>query len=137
MRVVLDTNILISACWKPGGLEDRVLELGCTGHFDIATSPQLWAEYREVLHRPKFAKLRTQIDHLLARLETKHLPFHPQITLAEARDEDDNRILECALASQASYIVTGNLKDFPAPWAHAQIVNSRQFLAAHNWLGAA
>ena len=51
MRVVLDTNILISACWKPGGLEDQVVELGLVGHFTMPVSPALWAEYIEVFAR--------------------------------------------------------------------------------------
>jgi predicted nucleic acid-binding protein len=45
-------------------------------------------------------------------------------------DPDDDIFLECAEASRAQYVVTGNLKDFPAKWADAQIVTARQFLDA-------
>lgn len=128
MRVVLDTNILISACWKADGLEDCVVKLGLEGRFEIVTSPDLWDEYRDVLNRAKFARQRERIDTLLAALEAKALRFTPQERLNLASDEDDNRILECALAANASYIVTGNLRDFPAQWAPSRIVNARQFL---------
>ena len=128
MRVVLDTNILISACWSPGGLEDLVLRRGLEGRFEIATSAELWAEYRDVLGRAKFAKLRDRIEPLLAALEAKALRFTPQTQVSAASDEDDNRVLECALAAGAAYVVTGNLKHFPVDWPHARIVNARGYL---------
>ena len=131
MRVVLDTNILISACWSPDGIEKLVLSFGLAGRFEIATSPDLWTEYRDVLGRAKFAKLRDRIDPMLVELAAKALLFSPQVRVSVASDEDDNRVLECALASHAGYVVTGNLKHFPVDWPHARIVNARQFLTEH------
>ena len=131
MRVVLDTNILISACWSPGGIEELVLRYGLAGRFKIATSADLWTEYREVLGRAKFAKLRDRIEPMLLQLAAKALLFSPQVRVSAASDEDDNRVLECALAAQASYVVTGNLKHFPVDWPHARIMNARQFLTEH------
>jgi putative PIN family toxin of toxin-antitoxin system len=127
MRVVLDTNILISACWKPGGLEEQVIEVGLAGHFTMAASPALWAEYVEVLARPKFLKLKPRIDTLIARLEAKVLKTATHSKLTLASDPDDNIILECALDAGANYIITGNLKHYPLDWPVARIVNARQF----------
>jgi predicted nucleic acid-binding protein len=45
-------------------------------------------------------------------------------------DPDDDIFLECAQAARAHYIVTGNLRHFPAKWADARIVTARQFLDA-------
>lgn len=133
MRAVLDTNILISACWKPGGLEEQVVEHGFSGRFTMAVSPALWAEYIEVLARPKFAKLTPRIDALLARLKSQVLNIATTTTLDLASDPDDNRILECALAAGAKYIVTGNLKHYPLDWPVARILNARQFLDEVNY----
>ena len=113
MRVVLDTNILISACWKPGGLEEQVIELGLADHFTMVVSPELWAEYVEVLARPKFLKLKPRIDTLFARLEAKVLKTATHSKLTLASDPDDNIVLECALDTGADYIITGNLKHYP------------------------
>ena len=70
MRVVLDTNILISACWTPGGNEARVIAMAVGGALEIAVSDELEAEYRDVAGRKKFAKqreaLEAAIDSLLA-----------------------------------------------------------------------
>lgn len=129
MRVVLDTNILISTCWKPGGLEEQVIELGLARRFTIAVSPALWAEYIDVLRRPKFKSIQPRVDLLIARLKPAVWKVEPTTTLTLASDPDDNRILECAAAAQASYIVTGNLRDFPLDWPIARIVHARHFLA--------
>ena len=130
--MVLDTNILISACWKLGGLEQRVLELGLSGKFEIAATTEVMAEYCEVLGRPKFSQHADRIRELFSRLKPTLVEGGPR--LQEALDEDDNHILECAVAARASYIVTGNLKDFPPEWEKARIVNARQFLIENDWL---
>ena len=131
MRVVLDTNILISACWKPGGLEDQLVQLAFARRIQAIASPALWAEYVEVLHRPKFEKLRDRADLLLARLEPCLLSVIPFPKLELANDADDDLLLECAAGGQADYLITGNLKDFPLDWPIARIVNARGFLDAN------
>jgi putative PIN family toxin of toxin-antitoxin system len=55
VRVVLDTNILVSACWKPGGLEARVVSMAITGEITACVSAEILAEYRDVFSRPKLA----------------------------------------------------------------------------------
>jgi uncharacterized protein len=128
MRVVLDTNILISACWKAGGLEEQLVQRCLAGHLQAIVSPDLWAEYEEVLRRPKFSSLKPRVDKLLANLEPILLRVTPTQKLLLALDPDDNLILECAQAGHASHIITGNLKHFPLDWPVARICNARQFL---------
>ncbi len=130
MRVVLDTNILISACWTPGGLESQTVQLAFTGGITACVSPAVWAEYRDVLFRDKFASLRGKADDLLAKLEACAVQVTPQETLSAASDEDDNRFLECAAAAGAEYLITGNLKHYPAVWGSTRIVNARGFLTS-------
>lgn len=128
MRVVLDTNILISACWKPGGLEELVVERALAGRFQLVASPVVWAEYEEVLRRPKFAKLGPRVELLLTRLRPAVTLFATTIPVKLATDPDDNCILEAALAADADYVVTGNLRHFPPQMGKARIVNARLFL---------
>ncbi len=113
MRIVLDTNILISACWKPGGNESRVVTLaGVT----VCISDALEAEYRDVARRKKFAKQRECLEALIDAIVAAAYRVQPAQTCVACSDPDDNLLLDCALAAEAQYVVTGNLRHFPAEW---------------------
>ncbi len=130
LRVVLDTNILISACWTPSGNEARTVDLAITGAFTACVSKEVLAEYRDVLFRDKFAALRPRAEAMLQSIELRSLFVASTSPVHAASDEDDNRLLECAAGAGASYLVTGNLKHYPAEWGVTKIVNARQFLDA-------
>lgn len=128
MRVVFDTNILISACWSPGGNEARVLALAKSGRLEIAVSATIAAEYREVAQRPKFAKHRDALDGAIAAILEIAVTVEP-VQLCEAcSDPDDNQLLDCALAAQAQYLITGNLRHFPEEWRGVRVINARTLL---------
>jgi putative PIN family toxin of toxin-antitoxin system len=128
VRVVLDTNILISACWTPDGLEAQTVQMVLGGSITACVSPAVWAEYRDVLFRDKFVSLRDRAERLLLNLETLVIRVDPTELVSAASDEDDNRFLECAAAAEATYLITGNLKHYPQECGTAKIVNARQFL---------
>ncbi len=130
MQVVLDTNVLVSACWKPDGLEARTVRLAGCRAFTVCVSPEIVAEYREVLARKKLAAIHARAAAILAALERVWIIVHPARRLSHSLDEDDNRFLECADAAQAQYLVTGNLRHYPAICGQTQVVNARHFLAA-------
>ncbi|HXE61963.1 MAG TPA: putative toxin-antitoxin system toxin component, PIN family [Bryobacteraceae bacterium] len=133
VRIVLDTNILVSACWKPGGNEAEVARLATTGIITPCVSAATLAEYRDVLSRRKLSGISAAARELLASLEQAALVFEPTVeTGAPVRasvDEDDNRFLECADAARAEFLITGNLRHYPEVWGAARIVNARTFLS--------
>lgn len=53
---------------------------------------------------------------------------NPQRTLSVAQDSDDNRFLECAEATRAHFLVTGNKRHFPAKWRQTLVVNARELI---------
>ena len=126
--MVLDTNIVLSACLKPGGLEARLVTLSIDGALTACVTPEVWAEYRDVLLRDKFRAVRERAETLLAALDGAVLRVASGEPVNAASDEDDNRFLECAVAAQAAYLVTGNLRHYPPEHGGALIVNARQFL---------
>lgn len=130
MRVVLDTNVLISACLKPGGLEARVLRQAQDGQFQIAVSEIVLAEYREVAARQKFAAQAACFAQQISWIAANAIHTAPEETAHAASDDDDNRLLECAQAAQAEYLITGNKRHFPAFYEKTQIVNAREFIDA-------
>jgi putative PIN family toxin of toxin-antitoxin system len=129
MRVVLDTNVLVSACWTADGLEARVVRLAISGGIRPFLTVTTRMEYRNVLYREKFAARRTNVDLLLSALEAAAEKVGGAGVAEAATDPDDNRFLECAAAAEAHYLITGNLKHYPAAWGQTKIVNARQFLA--------
>lgn len=131
LRVVLDTNVLISACWSPGGLEAQIVAMALDGHLTWCVTDAVVAEYREVAARPKFAARRDAFARLLAGVSVAHrvAPGPPADGAQDAAtDPDDNRLLECAAGAQAHWLITGNLRHFPATWQGTRIGNARQFV---------
>jgi uncharacterized protein len=128
LRLVIDTNIVVSAALKPHGLERTVLLLAITKPARLYVSEAVIAEYREVLARPKLKirkGLRQQVLQLIRSHSQTVTPSRPlQIT----PDPDDNIFLECADAARADYLVTGNPRHFPKFWKKTKVITSREFL---------
>ncbi len=129
VRVVLDTNIVVSACLTPEGAPATIVELALLGAYTLYVSSDVLAEYREVLARDKFSRQQERIRVLLDGIEEIAVTVAPRRTIAVSPDDEDNRLLECADAAQADFLVTGNLKHFPASWEKTRVVTPRDFLA--------
>jgi len=127
-RVVLDTNVVVSALLKPDSLEDQVMRLGLAGRLRLCLSPDTLAEYALVLPRPKFKLQPGEVNQALARLHAASTMFSPTRTIHVSKDAPDNRFLECAEAAGAAYLVTGNSKHFPKRYKGTQVVTARQLL---------
>ena len=129
IRVVIDTNVLVSALLSRHGPNTRVLDLVLADKIRPCISEAVLNEYRAVLGRPKFRGLgSSHIDAVIELLEKVSAKVTPVATLQVSRDEADNRIYECADAALAHYIVTGNRKHFATPYKSIRIVNARELL---------
>ncbi|MGA2590629.1 MAG: putative toxin-antitoxin system toxin component, PIN family, partial [Bryobacteraceae bacterium] len=116
LRIVLDTNVLISAAVKPLGLQALVINVVAFRAVQLFVSEPILAEYREVFSRPKFARLPpAEVATLLALIESEATIVTPNIRLEISKHDSDNRFYECADAAQADYIVTGNTRHFTKP----------------------
>src|SRR6266567_1317662 len=95
-RLVIDTNIVISAALKPDGLQRTVLLLAITKPARLYVSNAIVLEYREVLARPEL-KIRKGLREQLLQLIRSHAHYvKPSRPLQVAKDPDDNKFLECA-----------------------------------------
>jgi putative PIN family toxin of toxin-antitoxin system len=128
LRLVIDTNVLVSAALKPNGLQRTVFLLAITKPARWYVSDPIMAEYSAVLAHPELKirkSLRLQVIQLIKNHTYFITPSHlPQVTT----DPDDNIFLECADAARADYLVTGNQRHFPRFWKKTKIINSREFL---------
>src|SRR5205823_10636562 len=113
VRVVLDSNIVVSACLTPQGASATIVELALLGYFTLCISQEVLSEYQEVLARPKFSRELERIKTVLEGIEETSAVIVPRQRLTLSSDEEDNRLLECAQAAKADFLVTGNRKHFP------------------------
>ena len=134
IRVVIDTNILVSALLTSGGLPEAVITLATSGEVQWFASESVLAEYEDVLKRPRLAIDSDKAADAIARIRAIVSIVSPTVRVAAARDPDDNHFLECAEAAQADYLVTGNIRHFPGVWKETRTVTPREFLDA--WTAA-
>lgn len=89
----------------------------------------IFAEYQEVLQRPKFGHLEAEVvANLLTMIRRISICVEPSRCLSLSPDENGNRFFECADAARAHYLVTGNRKHFPAGLEDTEIVNARELI---------
>ncbi len=131
MRVVLDTNVLISGCWSPGGLEAQLVQLVLERRLTLCVTQAVMAEYREVSRRAKFEARQPCLEEMIAGLAAAAEIVEPGGPTEAAPDPDDNRFLECAEGAEAQWLVTGNARHFPVVWRGAQVGNARKFFTAN------
>jgi putative PIN family toxin of toxin-antitoxin system len=129
LRLVLDTDILVSAALKPHGLQRTILLLALPKPARLYLSDEILAEYRDVLARPEFKILKGLRQQLHQLLKNHAWLVTPAIKLQIATDPDDNKFLECADAARADYLITGNTRHFPKFWKQTKIITSREFIA--------
>jgi uncharacterized protein len=115
IRVVYDTNIVVSAALKPGSIPAFLLALALEQQVRLCLSSPIWEEYRAVLRRPKFGLSPHAVERMLQEMHRTALLVHPTQRLRAAPHEPDNRFLECAQEARAAYLVTGNTRHFPFP----------------------
>jgi putative PIN family toxin of toxin-antitoxin system len=128
LRLVIDTNIVVSAALKPNGLQRTVLLLAITKPARLYVSDAVSAEYREVLSRPELKIRKGLRQQLLQLVRTHSQTVTPSRRLQITPDPDDNIFLECADAARADYLVTGNPRHFPKFWKKTKVITSREFL---------
>ncbi len=130
MKVVLDTNIIISAL-NFSGNERRILDLARSRHYELYLSCFILQEVAGVLRR-KFFWDESQIELAIALLTTAANIVEPrQQPPVIEHHQADNHILECAVEVAADYLVTGDRRHLLPLQSHSgtKIVNSARFLS--------
>jgi putative PIN family toxin of toxin-antitoxin system len=129
LRLVIDTNIVVSPALKPDGLQRTVLLLAITKPARLYVSDAIMAEYQELLARPKMNIGKGIRQQLLQLIANRAYRVRPARRLQVTADPDDNIFLECADAARADYLVTGNQRHFPKFWKKTKVITSREFIS--------
>ena len=114
MKVVLDTNVLVSGLLKPRSAPAKILRLILQGDLDIIMNEHILAEYNEVLRREKFLFNRKDVEAIIEVFRSYGIRAPALLQTPRLPDPDDAPFLEAALSMQADALVTGNKKHFPA-----------------------
>lgn len=128
IRVVVDTNVVVSANLRDEGFSAFILDLAANRKIMMFVSEQILQEYEEVLLRPRLKLDRTRVRVALAVIRRTSKLIKPSRTLAISSDEPDNRFYECAAAAKAHFLITGNTKHFPMRHKFTQVVTPRDFI---------
>jgi len=108
MRIVLDTNVLISALVF-GGNPRRILEKVIRGELELHLSESILVELQGVLQRSKFSFSAEAIRVILSELRAISEVVEPSVHIHQIEaDPADNRVLECAEESHADFIISGD-----------------------------
>jgi putative PIN family toxin of toxin-antitoxin system len=129
VKVVLDTNILISAFVFPGGPPEDVFRAALEGRIELVTSPPLLAEFGRVLSS-KFGWEPSITEQAVAQIARVGTVVRPKEKIVEMVDDpDDDRVLEAALAGGADVIVSGDSHLLgPRTWRGIEIEKAARFL---------
>lgn len=109
LRVVLDTNTLVSGLFFSRGNEALLVDAAVEGRVKLLTSLETLEEVREVLSRPKFQLSREEAGLAFQLVvSVSEIVLAPGRAKTRCRDPDDQKFLDCASATKADYLVTGD-----------------------------
>lgn len=131
MKIVLDTNVVISGCFFDGHPRQVLLAV-VRGLVQAAASVEILDEYLEIVDDMmvrKAGKFSSKYRNDIFSTFTTKLEFEePEVEVSVCRDPDDDKFLECALAAKALYIVSGDkdLLDL-ASFEGVEIITAAEF----------
>lgn len=113
MKIVLNTNVLVSGLLTPFGPGGEIVRMISAGKLVLCLDARILLEYQEVLYRPKFQFDKEHINTLLDFIK-QYGQFVSTVPLKDRlSDPDDEPFLEASIAVKARCLITGNLAHFP------------------------
>jgi len=129
MRVVLDTNVVVSGLLSPFNAPGEIMRMAASGALELCYDARILSEYQSILLRQKFPFDRTYVEDLLEQIETCGYLTTGKPLAERLPDPDDEAFLEVALGGEAQCLVTGNARHYPAKKRQGMhIVSPREFL---------
>ena len=131
-RVVLDTNVLVSAHLKERSFPRLAFKAIFRKYVQAYVTRPILDEYERVLSYPKFKFSLEQVQAILTAVRRHFKVIKPaEIEENLVRDPSDKKFLECALRARADFIITGDKKAFRfRSYEGIRVVSAREFLGA-------
>ena len=129
MRIVLDTNVLVSGLISPYGAPAVIVRMAVAGVIEVCLDARIISEYRAVLKRPKFKLDPAKVDVILSQIESCGYLVVAEPLPYRLVDVGDEPFLEVASAAAVDFLIAGNLKHYPAESRQeVKIVGPSQFI---------
>lgn len=129
MRVVLDTNVLVSGLLCLFGASSEIVRMASSGVLELCYDARILWEYQSVLLRPKFSFDQVRVGYLLDQIKAGGEVAAVEPLAKRLPDTNDEPFLEAALAGGAQYLITGNLKHYPLKKRQGvSVVSPNEFL---------
>ena len=119
---------MVSGLLDQKGAPAAILDAATSKQYRCYISEFLLDEYQEVLARDYLGLDQRRASRFIGDLREVAILVVPRKKVVVALDPDDDRVMECALEAGADYIVTGNIRDFPAQFHGVRVVTPRDFL---------
>lgn len=129
-RVVLDTNVLVSAALNPTSVPGQVVRAAFAQRFELVLSPRLIDELSGVLRRPKFAGILTSslIDAFVEAVEEVAVVVDDPEVVQRLRDPDDDYLVALSTALEVDALVSGDHDLLDAGLLPTKVFSPRAFL---------
>jgi len=129
MKIVLDTNVLVSGLLTPFGPSGKIVRMVSAGELILYIDARILSEYQDILHRPKFKFNKDHISIFLDFIKlygqfVSSLPLKNRLP-----DPDDEPFLEVAIAGKVQSLITGNIVHYPPAFREGiEIFSPSEFL---------
>jgi putative PIN family toxin of toxin-antitoxin system len=126
IKVVIDTNVLVSAVLNPNGIPAKIMETVYSGEFEPIVTDGILEEYHCVLNYKKFGFSQKIVIQMLNFFKQFLLPLPPANLSVKCIDPDDTKFLAAAVTGEAKFLITGNRKHFPQKITDLVIITPRE-----------
>ena len=121
MKIVLDTNVLVSGLLTPFGPSGEIVRMVSAGKLILYIDARILLEYNEVLQRPKFKFNNDHINILISFIKHNGQFVSALPLKSSLPDPDDEPFLEVAIAGNVRSLITGNIVHYPS--SHREGIN--------------
>ncbi|MBE8986969.1 putative toxin-antitoxin system toxin component, PIN family [Nostoc sp. LEGE 12450] len=108
MKVIIDTNIVVSAAIANKNPEAVILFVIANSAFEWVVSAEIIAEYKEVLKRPRLKLTEAQYKRWVYLIDSVTTLINVDVEIDFPRDRKDGKFLACAIAAEADFFITGD-----------------------------